>query len=571
MTQLAKQIIYPGELKDAYEAQLEKARKISLVNEIINRNPSVFRKKQKIHQKIISNRLGWIDLVKTMPPEIKRMEQLAKSVKEDGIRHVFVLGMGGSTLCPEVLGKVFGHKKWLASFTVVDTTAPSQLAEIIRQTDFDKAFFIVSSKSGSTLETMSQFRFFFRLMKRMRPLKAGRYFAAITDEGSDLHRIARRNRFREIFLNQRDIGGRFSALSYFGLVPGAFTNADLGGLLDAAAAQFNFMETKGNYCDALKLGTLMGVGAKSRYDKLRFLTTPKVSPFVTWVEQLVAQSTGKESKGIIPIVGDIDGSGEKFTDLLDIYYSVRGEQVGLAAPPRAAGVSQPPYVTIELPSPTTLGAEMLKWEMATAVASTVLGVNPFDEPNVAESERYTSAVLHGKRGPRKEILITPLAAYADVDIVAATGIKGLERRRHISADMVFREFFAGVRKGDYVSILCYTEMRPEIDERLIRLRRLIGTKFGLVSLRGFGPRFLHSTGQLFKGGSQTGHFLVLDREYEKDFDIPTMNVSFGRLIHAQATGDIKALRKRRRPVININLKRDPVGNLDKIIELIESL
>ena len=570
MTNLSKQEIFPGALSDVYKSNLEKAGRINVVRQIIAKNPVVFRKKSEADQKLILNRLGWIDVVRRMPAEIGRMQRLADQVKKDGIRHVFVLGMGGSSLCPEVFGRIFGRQKWLKSYMVVDTTAPSQLESILNSVDLGKSFFIVSSKSGSTVETMSQFRFFFRKVKEFRPLKVGDFFAAITDEGSELHRIARRNRFRDVFLNPKDIGGRYSALSYFGLVPGAFTNADLNGLLAAAAGQLAVMEDKGDDCDALKLGVLLGSGAKGNYDRVRFVATEGVAPFVPWIEQLLAESTGKESKGIIPIEGDLDHHAGA-DNIFHVFYSMSGEKIRPGASPASVKDSVAPYVTIETADPTALGAEMLKWEMATAVAATILGVNPFDEPNVAESKKNTAAILHSKRGPRKEILVTPVAAFDGVDVLAAMDVRGLERRRRLTSEELFRAFFKDVGKGEYVSILCYTEMDPAVEKRLIKLRNVLGEKYGIVSLRGYGPRFLHSTGQLFKGGSPKGHFIVIDRNYRTDYDIPTTNLSFGRLIKAQAQGDIKALQKRRRPVIHLNLKYDPVGGLDRLIALISSL
>ena len=568
MTLLSKQQVFAGALDKAYTIQMEKAGKANLVGQIIDKNPAVFKKKQKAQQQIILNRLGWIDVVEQMPQEISRMEKLVQDVKDDGIRHVFVLGMGGSSLCPEVFGDIFGRKSWMKSYTIVDTTAPSQLESIINSVDLSRSFFIVSSKSGSTIETMSQFRLFFKMVKSYRPLKAGQYFAAITDEGSDLHRIARRNRFREIFLNRSDIGGRYSALSYFGLVPAAFTNVNLTEVLDSAAQRLREMKENGRDCDALRLGVMMGVGASSGLDKLRFRTSQTVAPYINWIEQLVAESTGKDSRGVVPIEGNIDG-GLVSEDLLDVYYWIKGE-----APidkPGAKIQNPGPYISIEMPQAVSLGGEILKWEMATAVASSVLGVNPFDEPNVAESKKNVAGILHSRRGPRKEIPIVPIAEIGDVAVVSISGVKKLERRRKMTPDEIFSEFFRDVAKGDYVTFLSYTERDASIENKLAQLRKLVESKYNLITMRGYGPRFLHSTGQLFKGGSQKGHFIVIEREYETDLDIPGKNISFGRLIKAQAKGDLKALQKRKRPVISLNLGLDHIGGLDQLISLIEKL
>jgi len=554
----------PEQLGKSFSAQLNRARGIHLVGQILDKQVAVFGKTRQAHQKVILNRLGWLDVFETIQPEIGRVERLVSGVRKDGFRHVLVLGMGGSSLCPEVLGEIFGRKRWLKSYDVVDTTAPSQLADILEKVDLHKTFIIVSSKSGSTIETMSQYRFFFKLIKESRPLKAGDYFAAVTDEGSKLHRIARRNRFREIFLNPADIGGRYSALSYFGLVPGAFTAADPKRLLEAGSQQLGKMKKYADDCDALKLGLLLGTGAKEGYDRVRFVTGKTMAPFIAWIEQLLAESTGKENRGIIPVDATVNG-GKPSGEVLNVYYTLKGERE-----PERPEIGRP-HVVIEVSERAGIGAEMMKWEMATAVASTVLGVNPFDEPNVAESKKNAAAVLKTRRGPRKEAPLTPLASFDRVDIISLSAVKGMERRRQIKAEELLSAFLDNVQPQDYLAILCYTERDRQMENRVASLGAVIARKFGIVTLCGFGPRYLHSTGQLFKGGSQKGHFLVLDREYENDFDIPTTNISFGRLIKAQAQGDVKALRKRRRPIVHMNLRHDPAHGISELEKLMAGL
>ncbi len=564
MAYLSRQRINTGQLEKSFTTQLEHARTIHLIDQIFDKRIAVFGKKRQSHQKIILNRLGWIEVVDTMKPEVERIERLVSDVKKDGFRHVLVLGMGGSSLCPEVLGEIFGRKRWLKSYDIVDTTAPNSLAELLKRIDLHKTFVIVSSKSGTTIETMSQYRFFFKAIKESRPLKAGEYFVAITDEGSELHRIARRNRFREIFLNPADIGGRYSALSYFGLVPGAFTGTGPDRLLAAGSQQLETIKRNGDGCQALRLGVLLGVGAREGFERVRFVAGKKMAPFIAWIEQLVAESTGKENKGIIPVDAGEDGA-RPGGSVLDVIYTLAGE----------SKTSQPeggmPQVFIEVPDPEALGAEIINWEMATTVASIVLGVNPFDEPNVAESKRNAAAALKTRRGPRKEAPAVPLLSFGGVDILSISAVKGMERKRQFAAEELFSAFLGNVSHKDYLAILCFTERDRQLENRLAALGHAITEKFGIVVLRGFGPRYLHSTGQLFKGGAQKGHFLILERDYKTDFDIPTMNISFGRLIKAQAVGDIKALKKRKRPIIHANMRYAPDRGLGEIIELITRL
>lgn len=567
MTYISEQTIHPGELQKAFEGQLEKTRVTHPVSMIAARNISIFGQKKSAHQKLIVNRLGWIDIVDQIPAEIDRIERLAAQVKKDGFRHVLVLGMGGSSLFPEVMGDIFGHKRWLKSYGIVDTTSPDRLERILKHIDLFRTFFFVSSKSGTTLETMSQFRFFFRKIKEARPLKVGKYFAAVTDGNSELHRIGRRNRFREVFLNPPDIGGRYSALSYFGLAPGAFTGVDLKALLQAGHERLDYMKEHDGGCHAAELGILLAVGAKNGRDKVRFIADPTLGSFIPWLEQLLAESTGKNGKGIIPVEGRVNG-GMKSDDLIYVRFSIKGAAGGresIDLPARA------PIVSIKLPDTVSLGSEVLKWEMATTIASIIMGVDPFDEPNVAESKKNALAILRAPRGPRKSVTVAPVAVIGKAAILSFFGVKGADRRRQVTAEELFRLFLTNIRTGDYLAILCYTDSDDKIEQQLVAIRRILDEKYGIVSLRGYGPRYLHSTGQLFKGGCQKGHFLVLDRDYSTDYDIPTMNISFGRLIKAQAGGDIKAMKKRKRPIVHINLGFDPIAGLEELAELISRL
>jgi len=562
MKLLTKQKIQAGSLEKPYRIQLERARKADLITKIISKNPSVFGKRDPEHRIVILNRLGWIDVIRRMPKELSRIENLVEEVRRAGLCHLFILGMGGSSLCPEVFGKIFGYRRWLKSYTVLDSTAPSQLEAALENVDLTKSFFIVSSKSGTTIETLSQFRFLFDKVKDLRPLKVGGYFAAVTDAGSELHRMARRNRFREICLNPSDIGGRYSALSFFGLVPGGFTKANLNNLLQQAEACLTHMEAKSKNDDALLLGALLGCAFKQGRDKLVFRPSPSLMPFIPWVEQLVAESTGKEGKGIIPVEGESYEMSGDAKDRLYVRYVLKRESL----PTPSSKINKPPIATIELADAHAVGAEMLKWEMTTAVASAIIGVNPFDEPNVTESKKNTAAILSEQRGHHKIIVESPLFEEEHFNLVQASDIAGL--RRPGGSKDVIRAFIDGVAAGDYIAVLCYCEMSPEIEKKLTMLRQAIAAASGVTVLRGYGPRFLHSIGQLYKGGEQKGHFLVLEREYTVDFEIPKMKMSFAKLIKAQAEGDMRALRKRHRPLIDINLKMEPAVGLAKMLELI---
>ena len=569
MASVTMQKISPGAISSRYTAELSRLGKAGFVSQLLEKRSGLFGRKGKAFEEQILTRLGWTDICRSMVSHIPQIENLVQHVRESEFEHLFVMGMGGSSLCPEVFGKVFGKQSWLKSFTVVDTTAPSQLEKVFGSVDLTKSFFIVASKSGTTIETLSQFRYIFRIIKDQRPLKAGQYFAAVTDEHSELHRMARRNRFQDVFINPDDIGGRYSALSLFGLVPGAFTKMPVGKVLAEADRFLSQMEQSPADNEALTLGTLMGCAAASGRDKLRFVASAKSAPFIPWVEQLVAESTGKGGKGIIPIEGDPSGYRADYNnDGLFVYYSMGDKPPAAPATGDAAG--KIPQVRINLAGPVSLGSEILKWETATAVASAVIGVNPFDEPNVTESKQNTAALLKGPRGPRRVVAAEPIASYNEMDIMSASGFGGSGKGKPESGEALLQSFLRNVNKGDYVSLLCYVEMSPAIEGKLVEIREVMGKKFQVVTLRGYGPRYLHSIGQLYKGGPQKGHFIVFEREYPVDFEIPKLRISFERLINAQAKGDIQAFTKRKRPVLTINLKQNPVTGLSRFLKLISA-
>lgn len=566
MSDAIKQVVHPGGIKRGYDSWLKKAGQSNIIEKIIDKRPSVFNKRGREQMALIEERLGWTDVMRSLKRETLAIERMADTVREDGLEHLFVLGMGGSSLPANIFYKFFGKQSWLKSFTIVDTTAPTALDEILKSVELTNSFFVVESKSGSTVETISLFRMLFRRIKDVRPLKAGKYFCAVTDERSDLHHMSRRNRFRALYLNPQDVGGRYSALSYFGLVPAAFTKANVNGIISSADDFLSTMESNPNDNDALSLGCFMGSAWEAGKDKLRFVASKKAGPFIPWIEQLVAESTGKEGKGIIPIEGDNRGpAADVDGDSAFLYYTMGSEKPS-SLPPSSSNI---PRTVINVPKSIGLGAEMLKWEMATAVASIIMGVNPFDEPNVAETKANTYEFLKTRRGPRKYIPIDPLFHYGDMDIMAAEGIKSLARKKPYSPEEIIRSFFGDIKKGDYISLLCYSEITPAIERKLNAARDALSKDYKVTVLRSFGPRYLHSLGQLHKGGKQNGHFIVFEREYPNDYDIPMTLFSFERLIKAQAKADIAALTKRKRPVITINLKSNPAAGLTRFLELVK--
>jgi transaldolase/glucose-6-phosphate isomerase len=476
----------------------------------------------------ITNRLGWLTLPADMQGRIPELQAFAKQVAADGFTHAVLLGMGGSSLAPEMFARTFadphrraepkGAAPGALELTVLDTTHPATIARVEASLDLDHTLFIVASKSGTTLETLSHFEHFYA-----RTGGRGSSFIAITDPGTPLEELASSKGFRRVFQNPPELGGRYSALSLFGLVPAALIGADLEDLLFSA-------QEMADGCKAVPafenpgawLGAIVGEAALAGQDKLTFVLPASVASFGDWVEQLVAESTGKEGKGIVPVAGEDIGPPEVYGE--DRLFVSLGDYPGLA-PLRAAGH---PVVTLEFGGPKTLGAEIFRFEFATAVAGHVLGINAFDQPNVEEAKQATRAIL------------------------ASLGEGGTLEEPDRGDAMAL---LAGVAPGDYIAIQAYLDRTPEAAAALQLDRLALRDLHRVATTVGFGPRFLHSTGQLHKGGPNTGVFLqVTDTGRDVDLPIPGKPYTFGTLIDAQALGDLQALRARGRRVARVTFE-----------------
>lgn len=477
----------------------------------------------------ISDRLGWLNICDLMNDRIADLQQFAEEVKAAGFNHAVLLGMGGSSLAPQVLQDVLGTKEGFLSLSVLDTTHPETISRLERSLDLEHTLFIVASKSGGTIETLSHFSFFFEKAGR------GHQFIAITDPGSHLEALARQNGFRRVFLNPPDIGGRFSALSLFGLVPAALIGADLDRLLDqmdeAAHACHEWMHPEEN--PGAWLGAAMGEAALAGRDKLTLVLPPALASFGDWAEQLVAESTGKDGKGIVPIVGEDLGDSQaygtdRFFVSLAAHLSPGSEGLGekLAALENAG---HPLVRLAEESAPGggefSLGAEFFRFEFAIAVAGYVLSINAFDQPNVAEAKQATAEILEagGVEDP----------GFDDVG-----------------------SLLTSVQPGDYLGIHAYLDRTPELEATLKGIRLALRDRLKVATTVGFGPRFLHSTGQLHKGGPATGAFIqIVDDGRSEDLAVPGKPFTFGTLLGAQALGDLRALQGRGRRIARTSLTR----------------
>jgi transaldolase / glucose-6-phosphate isomerase len=459
----------------------------------------------------ITNRLGWLSVTDLMHERIGELEAFAKQASAEGFDTAVLLGMGGSSLAPEVFMRTFGSADGALELIVLDTTHPATIRRVSGEVDLRTTLFVVASKSGGTTETLSHFAHFWDAT----PI--GNQFVAITDPGTSLETLARDHGFRSVFLNPEDIGGRYSALSYFGLVPAALIGAPLHEVLDRAEEMEVASErmVPAAQSPGATLGALMGEGARGGRDKLTLALPPEIASLGSWVEQLIAESTGKEGKGIVPVVGEPLAAPDQYGQ--DRVFVGIGDHEALEALENAGH----PVARLAFDGREQIGGEFFRWEMATAVAGSILGINAFDQPNVQEAKDAT-----------KEILASGSVEDPGFDDLGA----------------LLKE----VGEGDYVAILAYLDRTSETEDALERVRLAIRDRYKVATTTGFGPRFLHSTGQLHKGGPNSGVFIqVVDARRSVDVPIPGQPYTFGTLIDAQALGDLRSLRTRGRRVARV--------------------
>ncbi len=498
----------------------------------------------------LTNRLGWLRLPESMAGQVPALTAFAAEIQAEGIRHVVLLGMGGSSLAPEVFQATFGGRAGFPDLIVLDSTHPDAVRDVERRIDLERSLFVVSSKSGGTSETTSFFRYFWSRYPRDR---AGRRFVAITDPGTSLETLAGERQFRRVFLAAPDVGGRYSALTVFGLVPAALIGVDVAALLEhartMAAASGAGVEGADNPSAAL--GVALGVLAAEGRDKLTLLVGPSIARLPAWLEQLVAESTGKQGLGIVPVVDEPPQSVEHYGgDRVFVSIAVRGDaDEALAVTTAALARQGHPVVSIELDSTIDLGQEFFRWEFATAVAGAVLGIQPFDQPDVQLAKDLAKRAMDAAGGGR---VATSTPALGNPS----------EWREAISG------WLSGARPGDYVGLHAYLAPTGLVSEHLQLVRERLHRRSGVATTLGIGPRFLHSTGQLHKGGPNSGLFLQLVDRPAADLPVPETSYTFGELIRAQAAGDAMALEQRGRRVLRIDLGRDADAALAHLADLI---
>ncbi len=509
-------------------------------------------KSEEYHQASIKNRLGWVGAYDWIMGKLYEIDRLKEELLQEKYKDMVLLGMGGSSLAPEVMSLVCKKSSKALRFHVLDTTDPATVFAVQKKINLKSTIFIVASKSGGTIETMSQFQYFYELISKAYGKKAaaqaGAHFVAITDSGSSLQKLAADKKFRKTFINPGDIGGRYSALSFFGMVPAVLMGVDVRPVLKSARdfggvfkSQKNLEQNPGVY-----LGIVMAILDAENKDKLTFLSSKNLLPVAAWLEQLIAESTGKEGKGIVPIEGKKAAAPEFYgQDRVFVVMKIKGEATveldQAAAKLKKAGF---PVIVSQWPSDAAIGAEFLKWEIATAVAGIVMQINPFDEPNVKEAKDYTAKFL---------------------DQLKQTGKFENPKNYALAGKPIdFGNFFSKSKKGGYLALLVYAERTPEIQQAFNRLREEIREAYKIPVLLGFGPRYLHSIGQLYKGGTLNGSFLAFTKQESKDAKIPGTYYTFGQLKKAQAFGDILAMETKGLSVLTIDLGKNAKSGIEAV-------
>ena len=507
----------------------------------------------------IGNRLGWLHAIDAVTSQRARVNALADSIRAEGLTDVVLLGMGGSSLAPEVLRRTLGIAAGFPRFRMLDSVDPDAVRDVF--THASTSLFVLASKSGSTIEPNVMAVEARRRLEMAGIGNWGSRFIAITDEDTALHKRALTDRFREIFVNPSDIGGRYSALSLFGMVPAGLMGADI----DAILASARQMESACRVVDVTQnpgcaMGAFMAAAAQEGRDKLTLILPKQLESFGLWVEQLVAESTGKQGKGIVPITGatkvgrDCAVVGVTFAgDPPDFPFdSLRG--------------SRTPLLELDVPDESSIGAEFLRWEIATATAGLLLGINPFDEPNVQQAKDATRTLLDQYRATAR--LPVP-APHGEINGASLTLSAAADKEL---ADDGVEYFLNVVHEGDYCALLAYLPPdREPFDSALQEIRTAVTSATGVTTTVGYGPRYLHSTGQLHKGGANNGVFIMITADAREDLPIPDQSFSFGVLERAQALGDFTSLDHAGRRALHVHLPKRDVAVLRRVFDrLLES-
>jgi transaldolase/glucose-6-phosphate isomerase len=564
----ARLTVSPGKYADAISAAIKEAEKGDVVRRIWRKDGALW-KDDESDQQTIKNALGWLSVPDMMIGVEDDLIAFADDIRgAQQFKQVMLCGMGGSSLCPEVFRQTFGHQENYPELLVLDSTDPDTLSRFAEQINLEHTLFIIASKSGTTTEPLVFYKYWHDQVSKVKE-NPGECFIAITDPGTLMERMATEDKFRRIFLNPADIGGRYSALSYFGMVPAALMGLDIKKLLDRAERVVHSCASVVPASDnpGARLGATLGECALAGRDKLTIIADPKISALGLWIEQLVAESTGKEGKGIVPIAGEPLGPPSVYNDdRLFVSIAVGKLDGDTEVKLKALEAAGHPIVYRTLTDLYDLGEEFFLWEIATAFAGWRLRINPFDQPNVQESKDATKELL-GKYESAGKLEEQPLIATDGVLTIYAD-----EKARALlptsSVTDTLRAHLSQVKRGDYLAMLAYIEETPDGEALIQEIRNHLRDATHCATTTGYGPRFLHSTGQLHKGGADNGVFLQLTAPDKVDLNVPGQSYTFSILKQAQALGDFRSLATRGRRAIRIDLGTDTLAGLRRLRELV---
>ena len=552
----------PATLSGAVKASLEDWKANDKVKRLWQRDASVWTGADE------SNWLGWLDITEQQLAHIDVLKNIAADVKKAKFKHALLLGMGGSSLCPEVLRLTFGKIKGFPELHVLDSTDPAQIKAIEKKVDLKSTICIVSSKSGSTLEPNIYKQYFFeQVKKKVGEKEVGNRFIAITDPGSKMQHVAENDKFRKIFMGVSSIGGRYSALSNFGMVPGAIMGIDIPKFLKNTAEMVKACgaDAAADVNPGVLLGAILGTAANHGRDKVTIIASPGIQDLGAWLEQLLAESTGKIGKGIVPIDREtlakpaIYGNDRVFAYLRLQTKPNKAQDAAVAALEKAGH----PVVRISLPNTYNLGQEFFRWEIATAVAGAIIGINAFNQPDVEASKIETKKLTSeyeekGKLPPEAPFFEgSGIKLYADEKNAAAL-------RGGSTLTSVLQAHLGRINPGDYFGVLGYITMNDANDRDLQKIRLAVRDKKKVATVLGFGPRFLHSTGQAYKGGPNSGVFLQITCDDAVDLPVPGQKYTFGVVKAAQARGDFAVLAERGRRALRVHLSKNVAKDLAKL-------
>ena len=556
----------PNQLADAVAASLDDWKKNNKVARLWQKDASLWSGTDE------RNWLGWLAITEEQLAHLDALKQIAADIKKARFKHALLLGMGGSSLCPEVLRMTFGKIKGHPELHVLDSTDPAQIRAIEAKVDLKSTICIVSSKSGSTLEPNIYKQYFFERVKaKVGEKEVGNRFIAITDPGSKMQQVAEADKFRRIFMGVPSIGGRYSAISNFGMVPAAAMGLDVAKFLKNAEemVQACGASTSADSNPGVVLGTILGVAANHGRDKITFVTSPGISDLGAWLEQLIAESTGKIGKGIIPVDRErlakpaIYGNDRVFAYLRLASKPNKAQDAAVAAIEKAGH----PVVRITLPNIYNLGQEFFRWEIATAVAGSIIGINAFNQPDVEASKIETKKLTSQYEATGS---LPP-----EVPFFEEKGIKLFADEKNVAAvhgpklSDVLRTHLSRLGASDYFAVLGYIPMNAANEKALQGIRHAVRDKKKVATVLGFGPRFLHSTGQAYKGGPNSGVFLQITCDDAKDLHVPGQKYTFGIVKSAQARGDFAVLAERGRRALRVHIGKNLKSGLAALSKAVQ--